>query len=332
MQMPRSAATPPGGEALQTASRNGHHHVPNAYGPSGRSPWLDVDWREHQRWVTVEGQPLNVIDLGEGPPIVFIHGLSGSWPNWLEQLPVFASPAEGEGGSPLGGHRVIAMDMPGFGHSPMPRERITIAGNARLLDGLMAALEIDAAAVVGNSMGGFTAAELAISFPQRVERLVLVSPAGLSTYRHPRGIRALPRLQRWERPIAAYTAWLAAHSQAATRRPLLRDATLGLITAHPGRLPAALAAEQLRGAGKPGFLQGLEANLDYDFRDRLPEIACPTLIVWGERDRVVTVRDAAVYAELIPDSRKVLYPDTGHMAQIERPGEFNALLGEFLRE
>ncbi len=311
---------PSGGNLVETPSSNGHHAT-NAYGPSGRSPWLDVDWREHQRWVSVAGQPVNTIDLGEGPPLVFVHGLSGSWPNWLEQLPVFA-----------GEHRVVAMDLPGFGHSPMPQERITISGYARLLDGLFDELQIDAATVVGNSMGGFISAELAIAFPERVERLVLVSPAGLSTYRHPRGTRALPALHRGERIVAAYTAWMASKSDIVTKRAFLRNATLGLVTRHPGRLPAALAAEQLRGAGKPGFIQALEANLDYDFRDRLPEIACPTLIVWGEQDRVITVRDADVYAELIPGSRRVVYEDTGHMAQIERPDAFNRLLRDFLEE
>jgi pimeloyl-ACP methyl ester carboxylesterase len=311
---------PSSGNIVETASRNGHHS-PNVYGPSGRSPWLDVNWREHQRWVNVAGQPVNTIDLGDGPPLVFIHGLSGSWPNWLEQLPVFAD-----------SHRVIAMDLPGFGHSPMPHELITISGYARLLDGLFDELGVDAATIVGNSMGGFVSAELAIAFPQRVEGLVLVSPAGLSTYRHPRGTRALPALHRGERIVAAYTAWMASKSDIVTKRAFLRNATLGLVTRHPGRLPAALAAEQLRGAGKPGFIQALEANLDYDFRHRLPEIACPTLIVWGDSDRVITVRDAAVFAELIPGSRKVVYEDTGHMAMLERPGAFNALLNEFLSE
>jgi pimeloyl-ACP methyl ester carboxylesterase len=311
----------PGGNIVETASRNGHH-ASHGYGPSGRSPWLDVDWRTHQRWVSVAGQPVNTIDLGDnGPPLVFVHGLSGSWPNWLEQLPVFAD-----------SHRVIAMDLPGFGHSPMPHERITISGYARLLDGLFDELGIGAATLVGNSMGGFISAEIAIAFPEHVERLVLVSPAGVSSYRNPRGTRALPALHRGERIVAAYTAWMASKSDTVTRRPALRNATLGFVTAHPGRLPAALAAEQLRGAGKPGFIQALEANLDYDFRHRLPEIACPTLIVWGDQDRVLTVRDAAVYAELIPGSRKVVYEDTGHMAQIERPDAFNSLLREFLGE
>jgi pimeloyl-ACP methyl ester carboxylesterase len=291
------------------------------YGPPGRSPWLDVDWRQHQHWTIIDGSPVNVIEIGEGPPLLLIHGLSGSWPNWLEQLPVFAR-----------ARRVIAVDLPGFGHSPMPREPISISGYARTLDALLDALDVDAAPVVGNSMGGFVSAELAINFPQRVERLMLVSAAGLSTYNHPGATRALPGLRRAERMIAAYAGWIAAHSDTVSRRRGLRNATLGFVTAHPSRLPAALAAEQIRGAGKPGFLQALQANLDYDFRARLGEIACPTLIVWGDRDRVITPRDADRFAELIPGSRKVVFEDTGHMAMLERPAAFNALLAEFLDE
>jgi pimeloyl-ACP methyl ester carboxylesterase len=326
MQMTPPAVPLPGGNAVELASRNGHHG-PDVYGSTGRSPWLDVDWREHQRWVSVEGQPVNTIDLGEGPPLVFVHGLTGSWPNWLEQLPVFADRS-----SEIGQHRVIAMDLPGFGHSPMPRERITISGYARLLDGLFDELDIDAATLIGNSMGGFVSAELAIAFPQRVERLVLVSPAGVSSYHDPRGKRALPVVRGLERLLTGITAWGAANADAIARRPGLRRLTLGNLISHPSLLGAQLAAEMVRGAGKPGFMQALEANLNYEIRDRLPEIVCPTLIVWGDHDRVVLARDAYVYAEMIPRSRKVVYPDTGHLAMLERPGAFNALLKEFLAE
>jgi pimeloyl-ACP methyl ester carboxylesterase len=269
----------------------------------------------------VEGGPVNTIDLGEGPPVVFVHGLSGSWQNWLEQLPVLARE-----------HRVVAMDLPGFGYSPMPREEISIAGYARLLDGLLDELEIAAAAVVGNSMGGFIGAELAIAFPQRVERLVLVSAAGLSTHNDPRTVHAMPALLRVQRIIAASAAWLASKSEEVVRRPRLRKAALAVVVSHPSRLPAALAAEQLRGAGKPGFIPALEALIGYDVRDRLPQIACPTLIVWGERDRLITVKDADVFEELIPNSRKVIFEDTGHMAMLERPEAFNELLSGFLAE
>jgi pimeloyl-ACP methyl ester carboxylesterase len=293
----------------------------DTYGPQGRSQWLDIDWREHQRWVLVDDRPINTIELGEGPPIVFVHGLSGCWQNWLEQLPVLARE-----------HRVVALDLPGFGYSPMPAREISIPGYARLLDGLFAELDIDAAVVVGNSMGGFIATELAISFPQRVERLVLVSAAGLSTYNEPRAARAMPALRRLDRVLAATTAWAVAKADVTMRRPRLRDATLWIAAAHPSRLPAPLAAEQVRGAGKPGFLSALGAVTGYDVRERLPEIACPTLIVWGARDRLVSVRDADVFAELIGDSRKVVFEDTGHVAMLERPQAFNALLRDFMAE
>jgi pimeloyl-ACP methyl ester carboxylesterase len=293
---------------------------------SARTAWQSVDWREHQRWIDVDGTPVNTIELGPqsadtGKPLVFVHGLSGSWPNWLEQLPVFAHE-----------RRVVALDLPGFGHSPMPAERLSIAGYARTLDGLLDRLEIDAAALVGNSMGGFIAAELAISFPQRVERLVLVSAAGISTHQHRGSLRAVPALRRVERILMAAGAWTAAKSDTVARRARLRDLTLSVAARHPSHLPAPLAAEQLRGAGKPGFMQGLEAVLDYEIRERLGEIGCPTLIVWGDSDRLISVRDADVFAELIPNSRKVVFADTGHVAMLERPDEFNALLEQFLAE
>ncbi len=124
--------------------------TPSAYGPQGRSPWMDVDWRAHQHWTIINDSPVNVVELGEGPPLLFVHGLSGSWPNWLEQLPVFART-----------HRVIALDLPGFGRSPMPTGDISISAYARTLDALLDALDVDAVAAVGNSMGGFVSAELA---------------------------------------------------------------------------------------------------------------------------------------------------------------------------
>jgi pimeloyl-ACP methyl ester carboxylesterase len=267
----------------------------------------------------VEDRPVNVIDLGEGPPVVFVHGLAGSWQNWLEQLPVFAH-----------SHRVVALDLPGFGRSPMPRERITISFYARVLDHVMQSLGIDAATVVGNSMGGFVAAELAIAFPQRVEGLVLAAPAGISSYGSPLGLRRARQVRRLQPLLAAITAWGAAHADTLMRRPGLREAILRGVAWQPGRLPGWLAAEMLRGSGKPGFVQALEANLDYEFRHRLPEIACPTLVVWGDRDQVISVRDADVYTELIADARKAILPDTGHTPMLERPQRFNALLEELL--
>jgi pimeloyl-ACP methyl ester carboxylesterase len=293
---------------------------PGDYGPVGRSAWLDVDWRSHQRWVEVGGRQVNVVELGSGPPIVFVHGLSGSWQNWLEQLPVFARD-----------HRAVAFDLPGFGASEMPADEISIAGYARFVDALFDVLSIDSAAVVGNSMGGFIGAELAIRFPARVERLVLVSAAGL-TVEHQRHERGLVVLKTLDRRLAAYAAWLGSKSEALARRPRARRMIFGLVAHRPDLLPAPLIAEQIRGSGKPGFVPALDALTKYPIRDRLPEIACPTLIVWGTEDLLVPVRDADDFARLIPNSRKVVWSRTGHMAMLERPAAFNRLLAAFLAE
>ena len=293
----------------------------DAYGPVGRSAWLDVDWRRHQRWVTVAGRPMNVIELGEGdPPMVFVHGLSGSWQNWLENLPHFAER-----------HRVVAMDLPGFGESAMPADRISISAYGRWVDELLERLGIDEPVVVGNSMGGFIGAELAIAFPRRVRRLVLVSAAGL-TVEHQRNERILGLLRRYDRQLSLWAGWLGSKSETLSRRVRTRRALLNVVVYAPEKLPAPLMSQQLMGSGKPGFVDALDALTDYPIRDRLSRIGCPTLIVWGDRDRLVPVRDAFEFERLIPDARKVIYRDTGHVAMLERPAAFNALVDQFLAE
>jgi len=294
--------------------------APGDYGPTGRSPWMDVDWHQHQRWLTFDGRRVNVVELGSGPPIVFIHGLSGSWQNWLEQLPVFARE-----------HRIIALDLPGFGASEMPAEKITISGYGRFVNALLDELGVGSAAIVGNSMGGFIGGELAIRFPERVERLVLVSAAGLSI-EYLRNERALAVLNTLENRLAAYSGWLASRSDALARRPGARRLIFGIVAHRPERLPGPLVAEQVRGSGKAGFVPALDALTDYPIRDRLGEIGCPTLIVWGAEDKLVPARDADEFARLIPNSRKVVWPETGHVAMLERPAAFNALLEAFLAE
>jgi pimeloyl-ACP methyl ester carboxylesterase len=294
------------------------------YGPTGRSPWLDIDWSRHQRWVSVGGRWMNVIDLGpeEGTEpvgtIVWIHGLAGSWQNWLENVPVFART-----------HRCIAMDLPGFGASEMPAGEISIPGYARAVDALLRELGVERAVVVGNSMGGFVGAELAIRYGTRVDKLVLVSAAGLSI-EHQRHETVLKTLRLVDDVLKMGSGWLAAKSDGLARRPRSRKAIFNIVAAHPERLPGPLVAEQLRGSGKPGFVDALDALSDYPIRDRLSEIRAPTLVVWGAKDQLVPVRDAWEFGDLIPDSRVVVYEDTGHVAMLERPDAFNALVADFV--
>jgi 4,5:9,10-diseco-3-hydroxy-5,9,17-trioxoandrosta-1(10),2-diene-4-oate hydrolase len=288
----------------------------DGYGPDGRSEWLDVDWREHRRWVTVEGRPVNVVELGEGPAMLLLHGLGGSWRNWLETIPHFARR-----------FRVIAPDLPGFGDSPLPSEPISIPGYGRSVCALLDALGVESAVVVGNSMGGFIGIELAVRFPARVRRLVLVSAAGIEIEHQRREpVRTLARA------LALFSVWVGSRADALARRPRLRRLLMATSAAHPERLPAPLAAEQIRANGKPGWLGAFDALLSYRIRDRLEEIACPTLIVWGDRDRMVPVRDADEFERAIPGARKVIFPDTGHLAMLERPARFNEVVDEFLSD
>jgi pimeloyl-ACP methyl ester carboxylesterase len=281
---------------------------------------MDVDWREHLRWIRVDGAPVNVVDIGDGPVVVFLHGLAGCWQNWLQSIPSLACD-----------HRVIALDLPGFGASPMPSGPITMPGYARMLDELFVTLGVDSATLVGSSMGGFVAAEFAIRYGAQVDRLCLTSPAGLSM-EHMRNERNRGLRARIENILFFGTYWAASKSDRVVRRERLRRALLLLLAAHPERLPGALVAEQSSGAGKPGFSEALDAMTGYPIRDRLGEIASPTLIVWGELDRLVPLRDAAEFAWLIPGARKIVYEDTGHLVMLERPDRFNADLRAFLEE
>jgi pimeloyl-ACP methyl ester carboxylesterase len=288
------------------------------YGSPGRSEWLDIDWQQHLRSATVHDARVNYVDIGEGPAVVFIHGLAGCWQNWLENIPHFAR-----------SHRVVAVDLSGFGHSDLPREEISIPGYGRFLDSFLGLIGVERGAVVGNSMGGFIAAETAISHPSRVEKLVLVAAAGGPTLRE-RNDPMESRIMRGARLFGPIAAAAIARREHFVRRPRLRRALLLKIARYPERLSPELCFEVASGGGKPGFIDALSAILAYDFAHRIPEISCPTLIVWGRNDEIVPVEDAYEYERLIPGARKVIFEETGHVPMCERPARFNAVLDEFL--
>jgi pimeloyl-ACP methyl ester carboxylesterase len=291
----------------------------DGYGATAEPDWRRIDWSAHLRRVEVDGSSINYVDFGAGErePIVFVHGLGGQWQNWLENLPRAALE-----------RRVIALDLPGFGRSPMPRGKITISSYGRWVDALCEELDLGRVEIVGNSMGGYIAAEVAIQFPARVDQLILVSAAGITSA----DIVHAPVLTAG-RVATAMTAYGAARHRQIAARPKSRHMALALVARHPSLLRADLAYEGFfKGAGKPGFDAALRACLEYDFRDRLPEIRHPTLIVWGEKDSIIPVRDAQEFERLISDSRKVVMKDTGHVPMAERPLAFNEVMMDFLAE
>jgi pimeloyl-ACP methyl ester carboxylesterase len=293
------------------------------YGVTASPDWRETDWARELKQIDVDGVPINYVDVGsesgDEEPAVLVHGLGGQWQNWLENIPRLALD-----------RRVVALDLPGFGLTPGPPEddRITIPRFGQYVNGLCDRLRLGEIDLVGNSMGGYIAAEVAIQFPERVSRLVLVSAAGISSAE----TLQAPILTFGRVATAIATNSAARHRRLAAR-PVTRHFSLALVARYPRLLKPDLAYEGFfKGAGKPGFDDALRASLDYDFRDRLPEVKVPTLIVWGEKDSIIPVRDADEYERLIEDSRKVVMKDTGHIPMAERPAAFNDVLVDFLAE
>jgi len=286
------------------------------YGAPGRPDWRGVDWRAHLHDLELNGRRVHYVDLGQGdgPPVVFVHGLGGCWQNFLENIPAAAER-----------RRTIALDLPGFGRSELPAGDVSITNYARTVEGLCEALGLGPTVVVGNSMGGFVAADLALLAPERVERLALVAAAGITST----DVRREPA-RTFIRAGAAMTAIGAREIEQFLIRPRARQLAYGWVVRHPTRLAPDLLWEQAQGVGKPGFLLALDALSSYDFRERLPEIACPTLVVQGTDDMIVPLRDAYEFERLIPRSRTLIMRDTGHLAMLERAATFNQALLEFL--
>jgi pimeloyl-ACP methyl ester carboxylesterase len=301
------------------ASRRAANNAGDDYGRTAEPSWRTIDWQAHLHQVEILGRRVNYVDIGEGdkPPAVFVHGLAGCWQNWLENLPRLAQD-----------RRCIALDLPGFSGSEMPREKITISGYAEMVVEWATAVGADEPVdVIGNSMGGFIAAEIGIKDPAFVRRIVLCSAAGISIT----NLKRRPLLTT-ARISGALTNVVLARRDAMVKRPGLRQFALAYVFRHPTRIDADLAYNTMSGAGGPGFLPALDALTDYDFRDRLGDVKVPVLLVWGREDNLVPVKDADEFERLIPNARKVILEDTGHVPMLERPSTFNDLAVEFLDE
>ncbi len=279
--------------------------------------WLKIDWRQHLHQVDLPGaQGVNYVEIGEGEPIIFVHGIAGCWRNWLENLPYFGRT-----------HRAIAIDLPGFGDSPMPSWPISMTDYGRLIHDFCERLGIDrVAALVGNSMGGFVGTEAVIEEPERFDRLVLISAAGISFAEwQGRPFDAAQRIFKAAIPM------MSGERSSYWTRPRGRKLAFGRIFRNPNKLRPELLAEQVRpGLQAPGFSDALAAILGYDTRARLPEIEIPTMVVWGLNDLIVPVEAALGYHRLIPRSRLELFERTGHLPMLERPQRFNPLLEGFI--
>jgi pimeloyl-ACP methyl ester carboxylesterase len=258
---------------------------------------------------------VRVVDIGDGPPLVLIHGLGGNWRNWLANLPALAQR-----------HRVIALDLPGFGRSEAYADGVTMERYADTVVELLDLLGVEQATFVGNSMGGLLTIETAARHPDRVNAAILVSSGGipLTSLRHrvitipqSRAVNGLLRRRYARRAMAI---------------PQVRHLIGSRIVHDPGKMPARLLSVALNGLGAPGFGTALDAALTYDARIRAPAVACPTTVLWGREDRLLPLALGEELQLLIPDSRLVVWDAIGHCPMLEDPARFDELVTAFVAE
>jgi pimeloyl-ACP methyl ester carboxylesterase len=269
--------------------------------------------------IRIHGRDLAYVDAGEGPALLFVHGIGGDWKTWEPVLAPLAAR-----------HRVLAVDLPGHGGSAKGAGDYSLGGMANVLRDLMGALELERATVAGHSLGGGIAMQFAYQYPERCERLVLVSSGGLGP-----DVGLLLRLATLpgSELFLALTA-PAARSALGCASDVGRRLriTPAADAAFYGRAFAALAEPETRAAFL-GTLRGVVSTRGQlvDARDRLYLAeTMPTLIVWGERDAVIPVDHAHAAHEAMPGSRLETFEDAGHVPQLDDPERFVACVEGFV--
>ncbi len=247
----------------------------------------------------MRGTSVRVLSGGKGEPLVFLHGAGGAgiW------LPVHDRLAQR--------YRVIAPVCPGFGGTPRPEwlDRIddVTLHHADLLD----ALDIAQARVLGVSIGGWMAADLAARYPERVSKMVLVGASGLSVPEAP-----IPDI--FAMPMESVL-------------PLLFEDLSAALSLLPGNMDQAFIEAQLRERATVAHLAWNPYFHDPKLPRRLARVKAPTLLVWGEKDRFTPLAHGRAYARLIPGARLEVIPACGHVPPVERVDDFCAAVIPFLK-
>lgn len=272
--------------------------------------------------VTLHGLDLHYVDAGEGAPVVFVHGLLGSHRDWADLLDTLSAH-----------HRVLAPDLFGHGASAKPMGDYSLGAHAATLRDLLDHLGIGAVTLVGHSLGGGIALQFAYLFPDRVQRLVLVSSGGLG-----RELSLLLRVAtfpgvEWVLPVLA-SRWVRDRGEA-----------LGRGLARVGMRAGSDATQAWRGfvsLGDPesrrAFLATSRSVIDpggqtVTAQHRLSEIAAvPTLLVSGTHDRLIPSWHAVAAQQAMPNSRIVVFERAGHFPHLEDPDRFARVLNEFIAD
>jgi pimeloyl-ACP methyl ester carboxylesterase len=272
--------------------------------------------------IELHGHRVSFRLAGEGPTVVLVHGIAGSSDQWEPAMHLLAER-----------FTVIAPDMLGHGRSAKPRGDYSLGAYASGVRDLLVALDRRSATVVGHSLGGGVAMQFAYQFPERCERLALVSSGGLGNEVHPLLRAATLPGAELVLPVIAHARLRAAGEAVggALRRLGLRA---GPDVAELARGYGSLSDAESRAA----FLHTLRAVIDpggqrVSAADRLYLAAdMPTLIVWGRRDPIIPATHAGTAHRGMPGSRLVLLDDAGHFPQLDDPQGFATILGDFMAE
>jgi pimeloyl-ACP methyl ester carboxylesterase len=269
---------------------------------------------------TIHGSRVGYRLAGEGPAIVLLHGMAGSSETWVQVMPELARCGT-----------IIAPDLLGHGATAKPPGDYSLGALASGIRDLLVTLGHDRATIVGHSLGGGVAMQFAYQFPERCERLVLVSSGGLG--REVSGVLRALAFPGTEYLLAAGCAPGIQNAGTAVAGWLGK---LGLrpapAAADVWRSYMSLADPQTRAA----FIHTLRAVVDVggqrvSARDRLYLAAdMPTLIAWGDRDPFIPVAHAHATHEAIPGSRLQIFSGAGHYPHRDAPEAFTALLADFV--
>jgi pimeloyl-ACP methyl ester carboxylesterase len=217
--------------------------------------------------------------------------------------------------------RTLALDPRDVGDSDPSPGSYSIADVADDVHGLLGELEIARASLVGISMGGFVALELALRHPDAVDRLVLcVTSAG-----GPDHVSTSPQIMKLLMPGDAEE-----ETGDGARRVCAAVAAPGFAERHPEEIERFVEIARYRPMSRAAYLRQLEACRAHDVSDRLDRIAAPTLVLHGDVDPLVPLANGVALAERIPGAQLKVYEDTGHIPEVERADEFNADLLAFL--
>ena len=256
--------------------------------------------------VLVFGQKIQYVEAGSGPTVILLHGLGGSSVVWNFNIGPLAEK-----------YHVVVPDQIGFGKSDKPLVNYRIRTYVDFLDQFCKQLRIERATLVGNSMGGWIAAMFTASFPDRVDKLVLVDAAG---YTPPKDfdMRTLFSLNPTTREGMKILVSKVFYNKAFHTDAAIDQAMAVRLAAGDGYTINSITESTIRG----------EDFLD----DVVKTIKRPALIVWGRQDGLVSLADGERFNKDIVGSKMVVIEQCGHMPNAEKPGEFNAALLKFLAE